>query len=141
MAKLSFDSDPSDTLGTCEANIVPMIDVLLVLLVIFMVTAQTMNGVPLDLPKGGASASETTPQTPVTVSLDAQGKLFLQDKEVTPEILVESLKNLPEASTERLYIRAHKDLPYERVMELIVLLKNAKYSKICLLTDGTPRAP
>lgn len=134
MAKMSFDDEGSDP--SCEANIIPLVDVLLVLLVIFMITAQTMTGVPLDLPKT-SSSSPASVHHPVTISINKQGKIFLQEKEIALENLVSGLQSLPEKSTDRLYLRAHRTLSYEEVLEVVSVLKEAHFGKIVLLTEGT----
>ncbi len=134
MAKMSFDDEAEPS---CEANIIPLVDVLLVLLVIFMITAQTITGVPLDLPKTSSSSS-TSSHHPVTISITKQGKIFLQEKEVALETLIPALQSLPEKSTDRIYLRAHNTLSYETVLTVISVLKEAHFGKIVLLTERTP---
>ena len=119
-----------------EINVTPFVDVMLVLLVIFMVAAPMMStGVCVDLPQGNSAPSLPESQ-PLTISLDKQGRLFLRDKEVSVEQLMESLKNIANATNERLYLRADKELSYAKVVEIMTVLIGAGYSKIALVTDS-----
>lgn len=120
-----------------EINVTPFVDVMLVLLVIFMVAAPMMStGVSVDLPRG-KSAPALPDVHPVTIVLNKKGHLFLQDKQLSYEQLVISLKKLPESATERLYLRADRDLPYEKVIDLMTHLARAGFTRIALVTDST----
>ena len=119
-----------------EINVTPFVDVMLVLLIIFMVAAPMMNtGVSIDLPEG-KSAPELSDTQPLTVTLDKKGQIYLGDRLLSPEQLVTSLKRLPQSTEKQLYLRADRDLPYARVVEIMVLLISGGHNKIALITEG-----
>ncbi len=131
-----------------EINVTPLVDVMLVLLIIFMVTAPLMtSGVSVDLPKTDAKPINTDSQ-PLTVSLNAQGKIFLQDQEVQLPELVTKLQAIAQNNAERrIFVRGDKDLPYGRIMEVMGTITQGGFTKVALLaeqptlTPATPSAP
>jgi biopolymer transport protein TolR len=131
-----------------EINVTPLVDVMLVLLIIFMVTAPLMtSGVSVDLPKTDAKPINTDSQ-PLTVSLNAQGKIFLQDQEVQLPELVTKLQAIAQNNAERrIFVRGDKDLPYGRIMEVMGTITQGGFTKVALLaeqptlTPTTPSAP
>lgn len=117
-----------------EINITPLVDVMLVLLIIFMVTAPMMTvGVPVDLPKTQGTASADT-KDPIVISLDAQGKIFLQDNEISLVNLVTKLQE-KHKNDERIFIRGDKSLSYGIVMEIMGTLSNAGFSHVSLMGE------
>lgn len=119
-----------------EINVTPFVDVMLVLLVIFMVATPMMqSGVSVDLPRGQNSSQEGEQSPPLNVSLDKTGQLFLREKKVTQEELIQTLQSLPPATTERIYIRGDRSLPYERIMQLMSILAEKGFSKLNLVTE------
>ena len=126
-----------------EINVTPMIDVMLVLLVIFMVTAPLMTvGVPVDLPKTQAKAiSETT--EPLVVSISKDEKLFLQETEVKLETLVPQLKAITETKPDtRIFVRGDQSIPYGLIMKVMGTLSAAGFDKVALLAElPTPAKP
>jgi len=119
-----------------EINVTPMVDVMLVLLVIFMVTAPLLTvGVPVDLPQTKAKVL-TEQEEPLVISLNAEGQIFLQDTETTMELIVPRLlaitQNNPEA---RIYVRGDKTLPYGRIMELMGTVTSAGFSRVALIAE------
>ena len=94
-----------------EINVTPLVDVMLVLLIIFMVTAPLMtSGVPVDLPKANAQPINNDSE-PLTVSINAEGKIFLQDQEVTVDDLVPKLQAIAKNNPERrIFVRGDKDI-------------------------------
>lgn len=127
-----------------EINVTPMIDVMLVLLVIFMVTAPLMTvGVPVDLPKTQAKAiSEST--EPLVVSISKDEKLFLQETEVKLETLVPQLKAITEAKPEtRIFVRGDQSIAYGLIMKVMGTLSAAGFDKVALLAElpTPPKAP
>lgn len=119
-----------------EINVTPFVDVMLVLLVIFMVTAPMLTvGVPVDLPKTKA-AKMNTQTDPLVVSVDASGKSYLQEVELEGEALIERLiavsGNNPEA---KIYVRGDQKINYGRVMEIMGIIAAAGFSKVSLIAE------
>jgi biopolymer transport protein TolR len=119
-----------------EINVTPFVDVMLVLLVIFMVTAPLLTaGVDVDLPKTQA-AQATGQDEPLVVSVNAQKKIFLQETEMEREALIARLKaitaNKPE---QRIFVRGDRMLPYGEVMEVMGALSAAGFSKVALVAE------
>ena len=118
-----------------EINVTPFVDVMLVLLVIFMVSAPLMtSGISVDLPEGKAPVLSNS--HPLTLTLDQNGKLFLKEKTITKEELLTLLASIPEAREERIFLRAHRSLPYEEVMAIMSIMANAGYTKVALVMEG-----
>jgi biopolymer transport protein TolR len=118
-----------------EINMTPFIDVMLVLLIIFMVAAPLMTvGVPIDLPESRAKAMEGQTK-PITVSVDAAGKVFVQDTEVPVDQVVEKVTSLSKAGAdERIFIRGDRTTNYGTVMRVMGRLSQAGFKKIGLVT-------
>lgn len=120
-----------------EINVTPFVDVMLVLLIIFMVSAPLLvNGVPLDLPRSQAGPVRAQ-STPLTVSLDAQGRLAInQDYYHTFEALIAQLKAQleidPEQKNKRIFVRADKTVEYQKVLQLLAELQKAGFSQVAL---------
>ena len=125
-----------------EINVTPMVDVMLVLLVIFMVTAPLMtSGVQVDLPKTDAQPVKGDDQ-PITLSLDAAGKLFIGDTEIAADDLVAKLKAIMgQKPDQRIFIRADKGIEYGKVMEVMGMLGGAGFEKVALVTEMKGGAP
>jgi len=119
-----------------EINVTPLVDVMLVLLIIFMVTAPLMtSGVPVDLPRTDAKPLNTDSQ-PLTVSIDATGKIFLQNQEVALPELVTKLQAIAENNPERrIFVRGDKDLSYGRIMEVMGTITQGGFTKVALLAE------
>ncbi len=118
-----------------EINITPLVDVMLVLLIIFMVTAPMISvNVPVDLPQTKGSTSKETKES-IIISIDAQGKLFLKDQEMSMETILESLKGQEQAQ-ERIYIRADKTLSYGAVMDIMGTLSEGGFSHVSLMGES-----
>ncbi|WP_273721395.1 MULTISPECIES: protein TolR [unclassified Bartonella] len=120
-----------------EINVTPFVDVMLVLLIIFMVSAPLLvNGVPLDLPHSQAGPVRMD-KTPLTVSLDARGRLAInQDYYDTPEALIAQLKSLlekdPTQKSQRIFVRAAKTVEYQQVLQLLADIQKAGFSQVSL---------
>jgi biopolymer transport protein TolR len=119
-----------------EINVTPMIDVMLVLLVIFMVTAPLMTvSVPVDLPKTKAAAS-TQAEEPLVVSLNAKGKLFLQDSELDQVALIGRLRAITKEKPDtRIFVRGDRTIAYGKIMEVLGVLQQAGFTKVALLAQ------
>ncbi len=117
-----------------EINVTPMVDVMLVLLVIFMVTAPLlMVGVPLNLPKTTAAAI-VTPKKPLILSLDSAGKTFIGDAAVAPGDLDTRLRALAAADPSRIvYVRGDRTISYAQLMDLLSQVNRAGFVKVTLV--------
>jgi biopolymer transport protein TolR len=121
-----------------EINVTPMVDVMLVLLIIFMVTAPLLvAGVPVDLPDSKAGALDQE-RRPVQISLDAKGALFVDAQEVPPELLGAKLAGIAASSREpggpRIFLRADRGLDYGRVMAVMGEIDKAGLRKVALVS-------
>jgi biopolymer transport protein TolR len=126
-----------------DINITPMVDVMLVLLIIFMVTAPLLvAGVPVDLPQSKAGALKSD-DTPVQLSLDAQGRIFIDTMEIPDEGLADKLAALREARSDdaRVYVRADRGLDYGRVMKVVGEVSAAGFRRVALVSDGEQPKP
>lgn len=123
----------------CEINVVPYIDVMLVLLVIFMVTAPLLTqGVHVNLPTAKAEILPEDQLAPLVVTVDAQGQLYLDQSKVPIESnnLVLQIQAALKAGPKRaVLIRGDKQIDYGRVLQAMVLLKEAGASKLGLMTE------
>src|SRR6201995_6008814 len=121
-----------------EINVTQMVDVMLVLLIIFMISAPLLTvGVPLDLPQSQAKSLDQD-REPLTVSLNLEGKIFLQNTEVQAEELVPKLKAITEArggAEERIYVRGDRKVDYGTMMKLMGQLSGAGFHRVALVTD------
>ncbi len=119
-----------------EINVTPMVDVMLVLLIIFMVAAPLLTvGVQVDLPKTGAQAVQGNDE-PITVSVDAQGRIFIQETAVDPADLVPRLSAIAKgAADRRIFVRGDQAINYGRVMEVMGMINSAGFSRVALITQ------
>ena len=120
-----------------EINVTPMVDVMLVLLIIFMVTAPLMTvGVPLDLPKTNA-AQVTQPKQPIVLSLDREGDTFIGNERVDPGDLGDRLARLATEDPSRIvYLRGDRTISYARLMDALGVVNSAGFTKVSLLAEG-----
>jgi biopolymer transport protein TolR len=121
-----------------EINVTPMVDVMLVLLIIFMVSAPLLTvGVPLDLPQTQAKSLEQD-KTPLQLSVDIKGKIFINDTEVAMADLIPKLKAITDARggfDERIFMRADKKADYGTVARVMGLLSGAGFKRLALVTE------
>ena len=121
-----------------EINVTPMVDVMLVLLIIFMVSAPLLTvGVPIDLPQSEAKSLEQDKE-PLTVSVNDKGQVFLQNAEIDVNDLVAKLQAVAQArgGTEaRVYVRGDKKADYGTMMRVMGRLSSAGFHKIALVTE------
>ena len=125
-----------------EINVTPLVDVMLVLLIIFMISAPLLTvGVEVELPKTDAAAmSEQT--EPLTVSIQRDGKVFLQETEVPFADLATRMQGLANNGLDKpIYVRADGKAPYEAVAQVMARLSTSGFTAINLITDtGGPQA-
>ena len=120
-----------------EINVTPMVDVMLVLLVIFMVTAPLLTvGVPLDLPKSQA-ATLTEPKKPVVISLNRDGEVFIGDERVNVDDLEPRLAALAAEDPNRVvYFRSDRTNTYAQLMDILGLVNRAGFTKVSLVAEA-----
>ena len=127
-----------------EINVTPLVDVMLVLLIIFMVTAPLMTaGVPVELPESRAKALAQDQQQ-VTLTMGRDGKIFIDKAEVVRGELASRLAALPknvDGKPPQVTLRADKALDYGRVMAVMGELNRAGFNSIALVTSGSVAAP
>ena len=121
-----------------EINVTPMVDVMLVLLIIFMVSAPLLTvGVPIDLPQTQAKSLDQD-REPLTLSVNLQGQVFLQNSEIPLDELVAKLKAVTEARggyDERIYVRGDCKVDYGAVMRVMGRLSSAGFRRVALVTE------
>lgn len=124
-----------------EINVTPFIDVMLVLLIVFMVTAPLLNaGVQVDLPKTQASAITDKDDKPLEVSVKKNGDIYIGETEVTAEQLGVKLSAITGDDLERrIFIRADQGLSYGRVMEVLGAINHGGYRKVALISEPASR--
>lgn len=122
-----------------DINVTPMVDVMLVLLVIFMITAPLLTaGVAVDLPKAKAKAISQQDNVPLEISIDRGGSIYMGDTKVTAERLSAMLQAIAaETKERRVYIKADAGLDYGHVMTVMAAVNTAGFTKIALVTDPT----
>ena len=121
-----------------EINVTPMVDVMLVLLIIFMVSAPLLTvGVPLDLPQSQAKNLDQDKE-PLTISVNLKGQVFLQNTEIGVEELVPKLSAISEARgglDARIYVRGDRKVDYGTVMRVMGRLSGAGFHRVALVTE------
>src|SRR6202044_2044361 len=121
-----------------DINVTPFVDVMLVLLIVFMVSAPLLTvGVPLDLPQSQAKSMDQD-REPLTISVNDHGQIFLQNSEITAEELVPKLKAITDARgglDERVYVRGDKKVDYGTMMRVMGRLSSAGYHRVALVTE------
>ena len=120
-----------------EINVTPFVDVMLVLLIVFMVTAPLLTvGIPVDLPKVKATAL-TDQKDPIEITLNVEGDIYIGESLVEPENLIPRLNAITEQNTEaRIYIRGDRVIAYGRIMEVMSIINSAGYVKVALITQN-----
>ena len=121
-----------------EINVTPMVDVMLVLLIIFMVSAPLLTvGVPIDLPQSQAKSLEQDKE-PLTISVNDKGVVYLQESEVAVDDLIPKLQAIAEArggSDARIYVRGDKSVSYGNMMKIMGRLSSAGFHRVALVTE------
>jgi biopolymer transport protein TolR len=121
-----------------EINVTPMVDVMLVLLIIFMVSAPLLTvGVPIDLPQSQAKSLEQD-REPLTISVNGKGEVYLQNSEIKVEDLVAKLQAITQARgglDERIYVRGDRKVDYGTVMRVMGRLSTAGFHRVALVTE------
>ena len=118
-----------------EINVTPFVDVMLVLLIVFMISAPLLTvGVPIDLPQTRAKNLPSDTE-PLTVSVASDGRIYLQDTEITADELVPKLQAIAKAGyEERIFVRGDRDAEYGSMMQVMGRLNQAGFRRIGLVT-------
>ena len=134
---MAFKLNRSSKEPMSEINVTPFVDVMLVLLIIFMVTAPLLTvGIPVDLPKVKASAL-TDQKDPLEITVKIGGEIYLGESEVDVENLIPRLNAITELNKEaRIYVRGDRVVAYGRIMEIMSLVNSAGYIKVALVTQN-----
>src|SRR3954454_222201 len=121
-----------------EINVTPMVDVMLVLLIIFMISAPLLTvGVPIDLPQTQAKSIDQD-REPLTISVNTQGQVFLQNTEIGLDELLPKLRAITQAragNDERIYVRGDRKVDYGTVMKVMGRLSGAGFHRVALVTE------
>jgi biopolymer transport protein TolR len=121
-----------------EINVTPMVDVMLVLLIIFMVSAPLLSvGVPIDLPQSQAKSLEQDKE-PLTISVNEKGQIYLQETEITADQLVPKLEAIAQArggKEARIYVRGDRTVSYGSMMRVMGRLSAAGFHRVALVTE------
>jgi biopolymer transport protein TolR len=125
-----------------EINVTPMVDVMLVLLVIFMVTAPLLTvGVPVDLPKTEATVMRGQDE-PLVITVNSAGRVFLQETEMELEALVARLRAITQNKLDtRIFVRGDRAVVYGRIMEVMGTVNAAGFSKVALIAELPAEKP
>ena len=120
-----------------EINVTPFVDIMLVLLIIFMVAAPLLSvGIEVDLPNTKAKPLAIEKERPLTLTLDGDDNIFINEVKInTEELRPKLLAIKKERETDEIYLRASKDIEYQKVASILALVSNIGYSQISLVTD------
>tara|TARA_B100000035_G_scaffold67322_1_gene55010 strand:- start:399 stop:800 length:402 start_codon:yes stop_codon:yes gene_type:complete len=118
-----------------EINVTPFVDVMLVLLIIFMVTAPLLTaGIKINLPES-ASILKNEKNDPVTISMNSKGEIYIQKKKISPENLIKKLTALRGQNKDlKIYIKGDKNLNYGKIMDLMSFINKSGFKKVALVT-------
>ena len=119
-----------------EINVTPFVDVMLVLLIVFMVTAPLLTvGIKVDLPKVEATAL-TDIKDPIEITVNLEGDIYIGESKVEVENLIPRLNAITEQNTEaRIYVRGDRVVAYGRIMEIMAIINSAGYVYVALITQ------
>lgn len=133
---MAFQLGDDDMQGMSEMNLIPLIDIMLVLMIIFMVTATVLNpSVPLSLPQTSASVQQQPPSV-IQISVDKDAGVFWDNKPLSLEELEARLQTQSEREEEpTIHLRADKDARYETVAQILALAGGAGLSKISFVSE------
>src|SRR4030081_309001 len=125
-----------------EINVTPLVDVMLVLLVVFMVTAPLLTvGVPVELPQTQAPPINE-PKEPLVITLNREGVVYIQEASVAVDSLVPKLQAITGANPDAvIYVRGDKEINYGRVLEVMSLVSSAGFRKVSLVAEAPKGRP
>ena len=133
---MSFQLNRSSKEPMSEINVTPFVDVMLVLLIIFMVTAPFLTvGVQVDLPESPADPLPDE-QEPLTLSINSKGEIFIQESQVEFDKIVAKILAIAKNRTDtRIYVRGDKTINYGRVLEIMGMLSGSGFTKVALISE------
>ena len=133
---MAFKLNRSSKEPMSEINVTPFVDVMLVLLIVFMVTAPLLTvGIKVDLPKVEATAL-TDIKDPIEITVNLEGDIYIGESKVEVENLIPRLNAITEQNTEaRIYVRGDRVVAYGRIMEIMAIINSAGYVKVALITQ------
>jgi biopolymer transport protein TolR len=133
---MAFKYNRSHTELMSEINVTPFVDVMLVLLIIFMVTAPLLTvGVPVDLPESSAD-SLPEDQEPLTLSINSKGEIFIQEHQVEYDKMIPKILAIAKNRTDtRIFVRGDKTINYGRVLEIMGMLSGSGFTKVALISE------
>jgi len=133
---MAFKYNRSHTEPMSEINVTPFVDVMLVLLIIFMVTAPLLTvGVPVDLPESSAD-SLPEDQEPLTLSINSKGEIFIQEYQVEFDKMIPKILAIAKNRTDtRIFVRGDKTINYGRVLEIMGMLSGSGFTKVALISE------
>ena len=133
---MTFNLNRSRNEPMSEINVTPFVDVMLVLLIIFMVTAPLLTvGVQVDLPESSADSLPEEAE-PLTLTINSKGEIFIQEHKVNYQKMVPKLLAIAKNRTDtRIYVRGDKTINYGRVLEVMGTLSGAGFSKVALISE------
>ena len=133
---MSFQLNRSSKLPMSEINVTPFVDVMLVLLIIFMVTAPLLTvGVQIDLPE---SAADSLPddQEPLTITINSKGEVYIQEHQVVFDKMIPKILAISNNRTDtRIFVRGDKTISYGRVLEIMGMLSGSGFTKVALISE------
>lgn len=118
-----------------DVNVTPMIDVMLVLLIIFMITAPMMTtGVEVNLPRA-STPNVTENEKPIVVNMDHEGRVYIGNTEVEPDTLAVKLQAIAGDANAKIFVKGDKSLPYGSIMGIMGMVREAGFKKVVLVTE------
>ena len=133
---MAFNLKRSSKEPMSEINVTPFVDVMLVLLIIFMVTAPLLTvGVQVDLPE---TSADTLPEEtePLTLTINAKGEIFIQETKVEYEKIIAKIMAVSNNRTDtRIFVRGDKTINYGRVLEVMGMLSGSGFTKVALISE------
>ena len=133
---MAFNLKRSEREPMSEINVTPFVDVMLVLLIIFMVTAPLLTvGVQVDLPE---TSADTLPEEsePLTLTINSKGEVFIQETKIEFNNLIKKILAVSNNRTDtRIYVRGDKTINYGRVLEVVGILSGSGFTKVALISE------
>ena len=134
---MAFKPDDSDDGVIADINVTPLVDVMLVLLIIFMITAPMLHqGIEVNLPQSSASPMPVRQEDPLVLSINSKGLVYLDEQPVHETQLVEKLQGLMAArDDDSVFLKGDKDVPYGKVVEVLDILYRGGITRVGMVTD------